>query len=61
MLRRDLKVLIDLRQDGLDGDKKYTLEELQEIIQKLIDKYGKECIIGFDAGYNNVSVYLSKQ
>ena len=54
-------MLIDLTNEYLDGDKKYTLEEIQAIIQKLIDKYGKDAIIGFDAGYNNVSAFLAKE
>ena len=36
-----------------------SLKELHQIIERLIDAYGDDIDIYFDAGYNNVSVYLT--
>jgi hypothetical protein len=42
------------------GDFAGTIEELQEILNKLAEQYGKEAQIKVDAGYNNVD-FLVKQ
>ena len=33
-----------------------TIGELQDILAELLDSYGEDAIIKFDAGYNNVDV-----
>lgn len=37
----------------------YSLKEMQKIIDELILKYSEDALIYCDAGYNNVSVYVS--
>jgi len=52
-------MILNLAEEGLNGDKKFTLSELKQIIGRLNAKYGDNAIIGFDAGYNNVNAYLA--
>ena len=36
-----------------------TLEEFKEIVDKLVIDYGKQSLIHFDAGYNNINVIVA--
>lgn len=40
------------------GDYKGSLEDLKMKVEELINKYGKDSLIIFDAGYNNVDCRL---
>jgi hypothetical protein len=47
---------VDLNE--IDGDGQISLEELRLLIPKLQEKYGKDALVSFDAGYNNVSAMI---
>lgn len=40
------------------GDFKGSLKQLKYIVDNLIQEFGEDKIIEFDAGYNNINTYL---
>lgn len=51
---RNFMVLLD----ELDADKPIKLRDLIALLEGAITKYGKEAIVKFDAGHNNIDVKI---
>jgi hypothetical protein len=42
------------------GDFQGSLKEMRYIVNELINKFGENSIINFDAGYNNITAEITK-